>query len=55
MTLKSKPANTDKTEPRKPYSSPELSDYGHIREITKLTGGTVGMNDGGAGKDKTGF
>jgi hypothetical protein len=45
----------DKTEqPRKTYTTPQLVHYGNIREITKATGGVVGMNDGGAGKDKTG-
>lgn len=48
-------SKTDQTqEPRKPYTSPRLVDYGDIREITRATGGTLGMNDGGAGKDKTG-
>jgi hypothetical protein len=56
MSLKQKPATTDKTdEPKKPYNTPRLSTYGQVREITKTTGGTVGMNDGGSGKDKTGF
>lgn len=41
-------------QPRKNYTSPKLVHYGDIREITKATGGVVGMNDGGAGKDKTG-
>lgn len=46
---------TDNTEsPRKPYSTPELVQYGNIREITKNLGGTMGANDGGGGKDKTG-
>lgn len=50
------PSNkTDQTkQPRKPYTTPELVHYGNIREITQATGGTLGMNDGGAGKDKTG-
>jgi hypothetical protein len=48
-------SKTDQTqEPGKPYTSPRLVDYGDIREITRATGGTLGMNDGGAGKDKTG-
>ena len=41
--------------PRKPYSEPKLMHYGNIREITRTLGGTVGMNDGGGGNDKTGF
>lgn len=45
---------TDQPEqPRKPYTSPKLVQYGNIREITKNLGGTLGMNDGGSGKDKT--
>ena len=51
-------ANTPKTESqdqsRKPYTKPELVSYGDIRELTKTTGGVVGMNDGGGGNDKTG-
>ena len=38
----------------KPYQKPELVNYGDVREVTKNTGGVVGSNDGGAGKDKTG-
>ena len=38
---------------KKNYTTPQLVQYGNIREITKALGGTVGMNDGGAGKDKT--
>lgn len=45
----------DQTEqPKKNYTTPTLVHYGDIREITKATGGVVGMNDGGSGKDKTG-
>jgi hypothetical protein len=40
--------------PGKPYATPKLVHYGNIREITKAVGGVSGMNDGGAGKDKTG-
>ena len=48
-------SKTDQTQqPRKNYTSPKLVEYGDIREITKATRGTLGMNDGGAGKDKTG-
>ena len=39
---------------KKVYQKPRLIAYGDIREITKVTGGTLGMNDGGSGKDKTG-
>ena len=46
-----KPEQTE--HPRKPYTAPELVQYGNIREITRNLGGVAGMNDGGAGKDKT--
>lgn len=39
---------------KKPYSRPKLISYGNIREVTKNLGGTIGMNDGGGGNDKTG-
>ena len=39
---------------KKPYIKPKLVTYGNIREITRVTGGIVGANDGGGGKDKTG-
>jgi len=35
------------------YNTPRLYIYGHIRDITKTNGGTIGMNDGGGGPDKT--
>ena len=38
---------------KKEYHRPELVTYGDVREITKVTGGMTGMNDGGAGPDKT--
>ena len=41
--------------PREPYTTPRLTVYGGLRELTLKNGGTVGMNDGGAGPDKTGF
>ena len=41
--------------PKKPYQSPELRIYGDLTKITSVTGGTVGANDMGGGKDKTGF
>ena len=54
MTFEPPVDNSDQTEqPKKNYSTPQLVHYGNIREITKNLGGTVGMNDGGAGKDKT--
>lgn len=40
--------------PRKTYAEPKLLHYGNIREITRASGGTMGMNDGGGGPDKTG-
>lgn len=39
---------------RKNYLAPKLVHYGNLREITRALGGINGMNDGGAGKDKTG-
>lgn len=42
-------------ESKKSYHSPELTSYGNIREITQNAGGTMGMNDGGGGNDKTGL
>jgi hypothetical protein len=50
------PVNTpDQTEqPKKNYTTPQLVQYGNIREITRAVGGVVGKNDGGSGKDKTG-
>lgn len=47
-----KPENEDQSR-RKPYHEPQLVTYGDVRELTKNTGGTTGMNDGGAGPDKT--
>ena len=55
--MKSDPpaTKTEQTEQvKKNYSTPKLIHYGNIREITKALGGTLGMNDGGGGKDKTG-
>ena len=43
----------DQTSTKKAYHKPELVIYGDVREITKVTGGTTGMNDGGGGPDKT--
>lgn len=49
------PTNTRQTDrSKKNYLAPKLVHYGNLREITKNLGGVVGMNDGGAGKDKTG-
>lgn len=54
MTIDVSTTNTDETElPKKPYSAPGLRVYGDIREVTKNMGGKTGMNDGGAGPDKT--
>jgi hypothetical protein len=54
MTIDVNTTKTNKTElPKKPYSTPKLLVYGDVREITKATGGTTGMNDGGGGPDKT--
>ncbi|HTG87099.1 MAG TPA: hypothetical protein VL907_08710 [Pyrinomonadaceae bacterium] len=55
MTFEPPDPKPDQTEqPKKNYSTPQVVHYGNIREITKAVGGTLGMNDGGAGKDKTG-
>ncbi|HKV36264.1 MAG TPA: hypothetical protein VJP89_18140 [Pyrinomonadaceae bacterium] len=49
------PTNTQQTDrSRKQYLPPKLVHYGNLREITRALGGINGMNDGGAGKDKTG-
>ena len=54
MTIDVNATNKNKPElSKKPYSVPRLRVYGDIREITKAMGGTTGMNDGGAGPDKT--
>lgn len=48
------PNNSPQTDRRKKsYLTPKLVQYGNIREITRALGGTMGMNDGGGGKDKT--
>ena len=53
-----KTANTPKPvrqdQPKQPYNKPTLVSYGDIREVTRVTGGVVGKNDGGGGNDKTG-
>jgi hypothetical protein len=52
MTIDQSPPKLDKPEQsKKPYRAPKLSQYGNVRDITRV-GGTVGMNDG-SGKDKT--
>lgn len=40
---------------KEPYRPPTLTIYGTIRDLTLAIGGTMGMNDMGAGIDKTGF
>lgn len=54
MTLDHPLTKTEQEQPRKPYKEPKLMHYGNIREITRNAGGTIGMNDGGGGPDKTG-
>ena len=55
MTPEPPVSTPDQTEqPRKNYTTPQLVDYGNIREITRALGGTLGKNDGGGGNDKTG-
>lgn len=46
--------NNTESSPKKPYNTPKMLDYGHIRDITRNLGGMTGANDGGGGKDKTG-
>ena len=41
--------------PSRTYTKPALRQYGHLTQVTTNLGGTVGMNDGGGGNDKTGF
>lgn len=55
MTKYKKLAKDDRKSTKTPYRPPKLIVYGDVREITKNVGGTVGANDGGGGKDKTGF
>lgn len=40
---------------RKPYTKPDVVMLGDLAALTKVAGGTVGNNDMGGGKDKTGF
>lgn len=40
---------------RQPCAPPRLKVYGSLRELTLKNGGTMGMNDGGAGPDETAF
>lgn len=55
MTSEPPITQPDQTEePKQNYTTPKLVQYGNIREITGNMGGTVGMNDGGGGNDKTG-
>ena len=55
MSHKSVKTDSEKVNPpKKSYNTPRLSIYGSVREITRNMGGTSGMNDGGAGPDKTG-
>ena len=41
--------------PRKPYRRPRLEKYGNIRDLTQVTGGTMGANDGAPMGNKTGL
>jgi hypothetical protein len=50
------PLQSQTTPPAKhPYAPPRLTVYGDLRALTLKDGGTLGMNDGGAGPDKTAF
>ena len=44
----------EKIPPKKPYRPPVLEVYGHIRELTKIAGGTQGANDQVQKANKTG-
>jgi len=56
MTIEAGTLKSSEDKPtEKDYRSPQLTTYGDIREVTRASGGTMGMNDGGAGNDKTGF
>lgn len=47
--------NTRDNKPtKKPYRPPVLERYGHIRELTKVAGGTAGNNDQVQKANKTG-
>lgn len=39
----------------KPYGKPDVVMLGNLAALTRVAGGTVGGNDMGGGKDKTGF
>jgi hypothetical protein len=39
----------------KPYAKPDVVMLGNLAALTRVAGGTVGGNDMGGGKDKTGF
>lgn len=55
MAIDQTPSNAQQIDrSKKHYLAPKLVNYGNIREITRALGGINGMNDGGAGKDKTG-
>ena len=41
--------------PRKPYRRPVLENYGTVRTLTKVSGGTMGANDTVQTKNKTGL
>jgi len=56
MTIETATPKSSEDKPTgKDYHRPQLTMYGNIREITQANGGTMGMNDGGGGVDKTGF
>jgi len=44
----------EKTPPKRSYHAPVLEVYGQIRELTKVTGGTMGANDQVQMSNKTG-
>lgn len=55
-TLKSSPMEKKPSgNARKSYVTPEVVMLGNLAALTKALGGINGKNDGGSGKDKTGF
>ena len=44
-----------KREPKKPYSSPIITMYGTVQELTRHIPGSKGHDHGGAPRNRTGF
>ncbi len=43
-------SSPNKDNKKKPYSKPELTQYGDIRDLTNAVGSTTKNSDGGTGK-----